>query len=254
MTDYGNQMNGVNCFNNIFQTFGGLPYIHIPSTFLAGQPHFANNVYWASGSAGSFYYGSTLSSLTAFRALGANCESWNGNPSGQEADPQLSNVSVAAPTIYPAALNTLTSFKLANGSPAIDAAPNLQSFLGASTGGFDFFGNLVPHNGMADAGAHEYSVPGNYFAGYTKAKALYPSPNPATESVRIDLTNWEARPLKFILFDRLGRKVTEMDYVDSNPIFECTLNEIPAGFYTLCLRGKNQERYGTLIVQPKYIS
>jgi hypothetical protein len=251
MTDYGDQMNGVNCFNNIFQTFGGLPYIHIPTTFVAGQPHFANNLYWASGASGIFYYGANVTGLNAFRALGPNCESWNGNPSGQEADPQLTNVLAAAPTIYPAALNSLSSFKLPIGSPAIDSAPNLQSFLGASTGGVDFFGNTTPFNGIADAGAHEYSIPANDFTSYSKAMPLNPSPNPATESIRIDLSNWISRPLKFSLFDQTGRKVTEIDYTDSNPIFECSLNGIPSGFYTLCIKGKNQERYGNLIVQPK---
>ena len=251
MTDYGNQMNGVNCFNNIFQTFGGLPFIHVPATFTSSQPFFANNLYWASGNTGSFFYGSSVSGLASFRSLGPNCEYWNGTPSGLEADPQLTQVSSPAPTIYPAPLNSLTAYKLPAGSAAIDAGADVQPFLGASNGGFDFFGNTLPFGGLYDIGAHEYSIPGNDLFKFNAKSILKVSPNPCTDFSRIDLGDWTERPLRFRIIDLQGRVITDEWILNPNAEYSIPFLGIKPGTYLLVLTGNLQQRQSTWVVRDK---
>ena len=63
------------------------------------------------------------------------------------ADPQL-----VAPGRSDNGMDTLDGYKLRAGSPCIDAGLNLQDAPGR-----DFWGNVVPYNGVTDIGPHEFS-------------------------------------------------------------------------------------------------
>lgn len=76
------------CYNNIFQTTGGLPLLTIPGTFASQNPVFLGNLYWSSGHDFSINYGKKYSSLATFRGAGPHCEHTVAHHTGIQADPK----------------------------------------------------------------------------------------------------------------------------------------------------------------------
>ena len=141
----------VKFLDNIIVVKGDMPVVQqaaLPGVTIAG------NLYWASGGAVRFLYGTTsYPSLDAYRAASGE-ETIGGQPTGLVADPLLVAPGQGGTIGDPTKLATLTTYKLQPGSPAIDAALDTARF-GVDSGPRDFFGN--PRTGVAwDIGAAEY--------------------------------------------------------------------------------------------------
>jgi hypothetical protein len=208
MTDFGSSMANVACYNNIFSSTGGIRMLHIPATFTAQNPRFMGNLYWGSGSAASFFYGSARASLADFRAAGVYCEKNGAVNTGMEADPMLSNVSKQPPTVAPLAPQTLDAFRLQAGSPALNAALYLKQFSGIQAGSRDFFGNQIPQGSAADIGAHELPQ-GLGTAHMARLNSCFQVfPNPAGTMINLDFKGpLHAREGNVLLADASGRTI-----------------------------------------------
>jgi hypothetical protein len=90
----------------------------------------------------------------------------NDDPNRLTSDPNLVNVN---PVGDGNGLDAVDGYKLQAGSPCIDSGMNI-----ANNGGFDYWGNEMPYNGITDRGFHEW--PGTDPSSDTTA----PRPNPMT--------------------------------------------------------------------------
>lgn len=154
IADWNGGINGVEVYNNIFQTTGGVPLIIVPSGYSA---YFAGNLYWTNG--GSFkisYQGTTYTDLSEWRSATGN-EEVKQSPAGLEVDPMLSNVSKGQ-IVYPNAPEKLNAYKLADKSPAINCALDLKSLFNINSGTRDFFNNKLTNGVNRDIGAHFKNV------------------------------------------------------------------------------------------------
>jgi hypothetical protein len=188
MTDFGTSIEGVECYNNIFQTTEGIPFLHIPSAFVAQNPIFIGNLYWSSNSAFSLKYGTLFYSLAAFRAAGPNCEHFGSTQTGVEGDPLLSNILQSTPVLFPLPNDSLKTAKIPANSPAKDTGIDLSTQFGIGAGGRDFWNTELPSGNSYDIGANEFdqntiSHAGNLLSGHT----IIVFPNPANESVVIEM-------------------------------------------------------------------
>ncbi|HAD11914.1 MAG TPA: hypothetical protein DCF33_05690, partial [Saprospirales bacterium] len=158
MTDFGNSMNGVACFNNIFQTTGGIPLLNIPEVFTPQKPAFFGNLYWSSGAPFSLRYGVLCNSLEQFRNAGTLCEKIGSLAVGLEADPLLQAIQSPAPTLFPYPNDSLGIARLPVNSPCVNGGLNLPNIFGLWPGEQDFWGTTIPQNGGYDVGAFEYKT------------------------------------------------------------------------------------------------
>lgn len=156
MTNFGNSMNGVACYNNIFQTTDGIPLLNIPGVFTPQQPAFAGNLYWTSGAPFSLRYGVQCNSLDQFRNAGPACEKVGNMAVGLEADPLLQGIGFQAPTLFPLPNDSLDIVRVPMSSPCVDAGLNLSVIFGLLPSQRDFWGTSTPQNGALDIGAFEY--------------------------------------------------------------------------------------------------
>jgi hypothetical protein len=177
MTDYGSSMAGVECYNNQFIT-DGLPLINVPSTFMAENPKFINNLYWANGQLPEFFYGNTYNSLAAFRSAGLYCEKWNNVDYGMLLDPQLTNLWDAAPVLFPNPTESLMSFRLTSNSSAINNGLDLLPIFGFSNGFMDYFLHSLPLGLAHEIGAEEgvFSQVGLPNMEHSLTPLIYPNP------------------------------------------------------------------------------
>ncbi|MDF2438412.1 MAG: right-handed parallel beta-helix repeat-containing protein [Bacteroidota bacterium] len=150
LTEWNTGINGVEVYNNIFQSSGGTQLILVPNGYDAA---FAGNLYWSSGSNLKLaYHGTYYNSLSAFRSATGK-EMVNGIATGINADPMLLNAATGA-IIYPGLTTQLNAYKVAAGSPAINGGVNLMNTFGINAGPHDYFNN--PINAMASSiGIHQ---------------------------------------------------------------------------------------------------
>ena len=126
---------------------------HVSPIFFDGRTS-AANTYFVSN---NIFY--NLSTTASFSFDGSDASSFGGNfwygnqPSGTPlaASDLTSNPLFVAPGTETNGIGTLAGYKLQVGSPAIDSGQTI-----ANNGGLDFFGNIVPQNGVTDRGAHEF--------------------------------------------------------------------------------------------------
>ena len=152
ITQWYTGINNVKVYNNIFVTTGGVPLVEVPAGY---SGYFAGNLYWSSGSPFVInYQGTTFSNLNAWRTATGN-EMVNGNPTGINADPLLTNAG-AGGTLNPGATTALNAYKLLINSPALDAGLNLQTLFSVNPGIHDYWNNGIPGGTAFDIGANEY--------------------------------------------------------------------------------------------------
>ncbi len=177
MTDYGTNMSGVECYNNIFYTNGGLPLVTVPNTFVAQTPKFIGNLYYTNGEPFSLTYGNKYTSLADFRNAGAFCEKNGNNNTGFGIDPLLINANKSPLTVYPKPTDSLNAFHFSQMSPCRNAGLDLQSLFGINMGNRDYWGNTIKNENAYDIGAFEWKsqTSGILLAGLSNTK-IYPNP------------------------------------------------------------------------------
>ncbi len=145
---------GLSFRDNILYTTGGVPLVDAPDTTGIS---FNGNLYFSSDAPPVFVWGGvTYGSLEAWRKATGQ-EVFNKKPTGIAADPLLVAPGKGGTIGNPVFLDSLKAYQLRPGSPAIDAALDLQLF-GIDPGSHDFYGN--PKAGKAwDIGAAEYQPP-----------------------------------------------------------------------------------------------
>jgi hypothetical protein len=144
-------VNGIEVYNNIFQTTGGAMLVNVPTGYDAA---FAGNLYWSSGSTFKIYYhGTTYSSVSAWRAASAK-EQVGSMSTGVTADPLLLNAGGAL-VAWPAPTYSLNAYTTPPASPATNVALDLNSLFAINSGPVDFFNTALPAANLRDIGAYE---------------------------------------------------------------------------------------------------
>jgi hypothetical protein len=151
ITQWNTGVNGVEVYNNIFQTAGGAMLVNVPTGYDAA---FAGNLYWSSGSAFKIYYhGNTYSSVGAWRTASGK-EQVGSMATGVTGDPLLLNAGSAI-VAWPAPTYSLNAYTTSPISPAANVALDLNSLFGINSGTVDFFNTTLPSANLRDIGAYE---------------------------------------------------------------------------------------------------
>jgi hypothetical protein len=132
--------------NNIFvskrnSVFGGI-----------AQENFQGNCWYSNN--GQFQIENTVFDFEDW-AADNNQEMWNGDIVGMYANPMLlnpGNSTLTDPTI----LETINDYKVAEGSPVIDAGLDLEMLFTINPGNQDYFGNLIKQGQAFDMGIHQF--------------------------------------------------------------------------------------------------
>jgi hypothetical protein len=151
ITEWNTGINGIEVYNNIFQTTGGSYLVDVPTGYDAA---FAGNLYWSSG--GTFkirYHGTNYSNVSAWRTASGK-EQVGSLTTGITADPQLINAG-AGGIIWPLPTFSLSAYKTASTSPAINSALDLNTLFAINSGTVDFYNTVLPAPNMRDIGAYE---------------------------------------------------------------------------------------------------
>jgi len=156
MTDYGTNMSGVECYNNIFYTTGGLPLVTVPATFLPQTPKFIGNLYYANDQAFFITYGSKYNSLSAFRSAGTFCEKNGSTNTGLDLNPILNSINRDPLTVFPKPSDSLDAFHFSQMSPCRNAGLDLKKQFGIDMGTRDYWGNTIKNENAFDVGAFEW--------------------------------------------------------------------------------------------------
>lgn len=241
MSDYGSNMSGVRCFNNLFQVSGSgssgpMSLVQVPSTFVPQNPQFVGNLYWSSGGTFKINYGNNYGSLSAFRATGN--EKLNGNNTGLEADPLITGTTTTSSSLYPKDNSTLNQYQLVSTSPAKDAGLDLFKEMGITVGQRDFWGSAIPAAGKYDIGAQE-------FGGVAETMDLMGSKtwfkivsNPVMNGTIVIETNHQLPIASNLqLLDVTGRRVVldEPSKITQDEVISLDVKGVPSGMYWLVL-------------------
>jgi hypothetical protein len=154
IVDWHKGMSGIEVYNNIFMTSGAVSLIHVPQGYNA---FFAGNIYWTFGAAFKIdYQGTVYTQLSTWRTATGN-EQLTSQTTGIVADPLLINVGGGA-VVSPSPTHSLNAYMTGAGSPALNAALDLNALFAINTGTVDFFNNPLPAGNSKDIGAHEKPV------------------------------------------------------------------------------------------------
>jgi len=237
MTDFGSNMSGIACYNNIFQTSGPLSLISVPLSFKNSNPRFLGNLYWNTDQTFIFNYGTKYQSLQEFRNAGEYCEKLNGLPTGMDLDPKLIPSSIPSPVLYPQAHDSLQTARLSNLSPAIDRGLELNSMFGIDPGPRDFYGHPIPIQGRYDIGAHEWERQTTNSSLPIDSKFLvYPNPT-QSGTLYIEWEETGTPDCRMMLTDLFGKSLISMPLHSGKNSFET--HELPAGIYFINISGKS---------------
>jgi hypothetical protein len=248
MSDYGSSMLNIECYNNIFQTTGGIALMNIPNTFVtATSPKFISNLYWTNGGAYKMKYGnSTYTSLSSFR--GTNREQLSAVNYGLNADPLLTNVSAAAPTLCPASTETLDAFKITASSPAKDAGIDIFGKFGYNVGLRDYWNNASKSGSAFDIGAHEYtSLVPNEIINETTTASLMVFPNPSNGEFGVIVDNLKNENLTISIIGTDGK--TAFATNSSESLIRIGDVGLAAGVYLIHVKGENINEMGKLVIK-----
>jgi len=229
MTDYGINMSGVECYNNIYYTTGGLPLLTIPKTFIAQNPKFIGNLYFTNGEPFTIIYGNKYTSLDDFRSAGKYCEKNGSNNEGINADPQLVNLNKNPLTVFPKTTETLDAFHLSQESLCRNAGLNLKSIFGIEMGSRDFWGNTLNNENPCDIGAFELNE--HFSSNYSNdLQRIEVFPNPiGKEDLTICLQDNNNSNIHYKIFDNAGKLFIEQKLIEGpNHI---STSSFPLGLY-----------------------
>jgi hypothetical protein len=233
MTDYGTNMSGVECYNNIFYTTGGLPLVTVPNTFVAQTPKFIGNLYYTNGEPFSITYGSKYTSLTDFRSAGTYCEKNGSNNTGLFVDPILINTNKSPLTVYPKPTDSLNAFHFSQMSPCRNAGLDLQSLFNINMGNRDYWGNTIKNENAYDIGAYELqSLTSGIFSSELSSFAIYPNPF-GNEDLIIDISKNYSPNTQLNLFDITGKLCFSQNLIDG--INAIRVQFLPKGLYIITI-------------------
>jgi len=235
ITDYGNSMKNIQCYNNVFVTDGALPFINVPLTFAADNPRFAGNLYWSLSNNVKWIYGNSIAtSIIDFRNSGSFCEKLNNTNTGLVADPQITGLTQTPTVLYPQTNAQLINYKIQKNSPCINAGINLMSKLGLHSGNFDFWGNSINNSDSIDIGANEYQSAANFNPLKHQSADIYVKPNPASSN-SVLLTLPENTHLNNIVLMGIDGRINHHIKVNkiNRTIFEVDIKNIPSGTYII---------------------
>jgi hypothetical protein len=141
--------------NNILQASGGLPLVEVAASQLDGSIglRFESNAYHGTSGFHVRWGASVYTDLTAWRTTGQ--ETRSGVPLGISVDPLLVAPGAGGTIADPSRLETMSAYRLQQGSPAADAALDLDAVDGIDMGGRDFSGAVAPQGAGYAMGAFE---------------------------------------------------------------------------------------------------
>jgi hypothetical protein len=237
MTDYGTNMSGVECYNNIFYTTGGLPLVTVPTTFVAQMPKFIGNLYFADEQAFTITYGNKYNSLSAFRGGGTFCEKNGITNTGLNLNPLLNSINKNPLTVFPKPTDSLDAFRFSQMSPCRNAGLDLKTLFGIDMGTRDFWGNTLKNENTYDIGAYEWkSQTSGIFSTDLSRISIYPNPI-GKGDLSIDLLKNCYSPTHLKLFDISGKLWVEQKLNEgSNHI---PTNSLPPGLYFVIISDSN---------------
>jgi hypothetical protein len=231
MTDYGTNMSGVECYNNIFYTTGGLPLVTVPNTFVAQAPKFIGNLYYTNGEPFSLTYGSKYTSLTDFRNGGAYCEKNGSNNTGLNLDPILINVTKSPLTVFPKPTDSLNAFHFSQMSPCRNAGLDLQTLFGINMGYRDYWGNTIKNENAYDIGAFEWkSQNSSILSSEFSSISIYPNPI-RNEDLTIDISKNYIPNTQLDLYDMTGKLCFSQKLIEG--INTIKTQSLPIGLYII---------------------
>jgi hypothetical protein len=144
--------------NNIFSTTGGVPIVEIGDEADHAGLLLQGNAYWSGASPLTIRWGrTTFRDLAAWREATGQ-EQRMGRNTGLNVDPRLADPGDGSPVDDADKLDTLANYRLADGSPLIDAGLDLRDLFGVDPGPHDYYANTVPQGAGFDIGAHERAV------------------------------------------------------------------------------------------------
>jgi hypothetical protein len=252
MTDFGTSMAGVECYNNIFQTTEGIPFLDVPYTFVAQNPAFKGNLYWSTNGIFSLKYGTLCHSLEAFRLAGPNCEHIGGIPTGIVGDPLLQNIFDPAPTLFPLPNDSLNTAMIPANSPASDAGIDLSAQFGFDVGGRDFWNTALPSGSAYDIGANEFNQNDiNKIKNISLGRGVLFFPNPAQESIVFEFDLERSLEFELTITTIGGHKVFNKKYTalyDSNIRESIHTADWAAGLYFFSINGNGFVHVGKFVI------
>ena len=222
IVDWDKGLNGVEVYNNIFQTISGVNLINIPFGYTS---YFAGNLYWTGSDSFKIYYQDiTYLNLSDWSSATGN-EKLNGNSVGIYADPLLINIGKGS-VVYPNPPEKLNGYTLRDNSPAINRGLDLNTLFGINTGNRDFFNNQAPYGLNPDIGAYESknlsSVKETLSEQITTAY-----PNPVETVIFLDSPDL-VKTGNIIIYSVLGTKVLETGYSE-----KVDVSSLSSGVYYL---------------------
>lgn len=237
MTDFGNEMLGVACYNNIFITKGGLPLLTVPQVFASQNPKFAGNLYYAADQPFLIEYGKKYNSLTAFRNAGPYCEKVGIQSTGFDINPLLINTENHPLMLYPKPTDSLDAFLCSDASPVINAGLDLQNLFGIDRGQRDFFGNPLRPGTIADIGAHEWvnAISGISISDNPLMNAIVNAMN--NQYIQLDLPAHYFESCYILVYDIMG-KVVRREFITPG-LNHFSITGLNPGLYSAIIVGTN---------------
>lgn len=225
--------------NNILVTLGGLPIVDVsPTQAAATDLRFEGNDYFASGAPLSVRWGSTTySTLTAWRATGQ--EIVGGVAAGSSVDPLLVAAGAGGTLDDATKLESMSAYRLSEGSPMIDAGLDLRGRFGIDPGTRDYFASSLPQRGGFDVGAGELppaaAAPEEIVVGAADARIVAGAWSRVADQTAAGGTRlWQP--------DKGAAKVTTASASPAN-YFELTFNAVAGRPYRLWVRAQAQNNY-----------
>jgi hypothetical protein len=232
--DWNTGINGVEIYNNIFQTKGNVPLISIPKGY---NPYFAGNLYWSSGDTFKINYQDKIySDLSEWRSSTGN-EKIKSLQTGIVADPMLINPGKGE-IVYPKSPDKLNAYSLANNSPAINAGLDLKAQFGIDSIFRDFFNNNVPIGNAPDIGAYESSFITSINDIVTKRNVISSIIVNQSEILKYSLSK-NTHSIEMFTID--GALVWNL-YVFNENIIEIPTNELNRGYYFLIIQNDDLKK------------
>lgn len=243
--DWTKNITGIEVYNNIFQTTGGVNLVDVPVGYSA---FFAGNLYWSSGAAFKIkYQGTTYSSISAWRTA-TNNEKVNSNSTGVTANPNF-NSSGGGIIMFPKQTYLLNAYKLQAGSPALNTGLNLATLYSMDIGTRDFYGNPIGSGAIANIGAHGASnnvATGINLIDKNVEVVLYPNPVRSGDPIFL---KGIVLPYSAELFSITGQLVWREEKIETEK-YPIPTGNFAAGPYILLLRdGNNQKKTNKVIIQ-----